>query len=148
MSNDVDEQRKNMLEKLNTAVPASVPIVMDKAKENYESDYEYTRKKLKNLADRGEEAIEHFAEVAKETGEPRAFEVLATLLKNTSDIVKGVIENASAKAVIDSKNAPPLMGDKKSEVHNTTIFVGSAKELLDKVNSEQKVIDVEATPIE
>lgn len=147
MSND--ELRSKMLEKLNTSVPANVPVVMDKAKENYESDYEYTRKKLKNLADRGEEAIEHFAEVAKETGEPRAFEVLATLLKNTSDIVKGVIENASAKAVIDSKNAQPLMGDKKSEVtNNTTIFVGSTKDLLDKVNNEQKVIDVEPTPVE
>src|ERR1035437_4809952 len=118
--NDADSDvRKNMLSKLNAALPqiagAVVPAVaaVDKSKENFDSDYEYTRKKLKNLADRGEDAIEHFAEIAKETGEPRAFEVLATLLKNTGELVKGVIDNAEAKSNIDRRNEPvKVVGDK------------------------------------
>ena len=143
-----EEKRKRMLSKLNSSLPSTTVAIVDKAKENFDADYEYTRKKLKNLADRGEEAIEHFAEIAKETNEPRAFEVLATLLKNTGELVKGVIDNAEAKSNIDRRNEPvKVVGDKDPtpSVNNTTIFVGTTKDLLDKIKAEEqrKIIDVE-----
>lgn len=149
MSNEIEDQRKNMLAKLNTAVPAGTPIVLDKSKENFDSDYDYTRKKLKNLVDLGEEAIEHFTEIAKETNEPRYFEVLATLLKNTGELVKGVIDNAETKSNIDKKNeAPKVVGDKEPTVSNTTIFVGTTKDLLEKIRQEEvNIIEGEAKEV-
>ena len=88
----------------------------------------------------GEEAIENFKDIALETGEPRAFEVLATLLKNTGELVKNVAENSKNKSEIDKnldKNITP------QQVQHNNYFVGSTKELLDKITDEEKVIDGE-----
>ena len=153
-----EEIRAAMLQKLNAPVtpvaavpPAKLKSAEEIAKENYDADYDYARKKLKNLADYGEAAIEHFREVAEETGEPRAFEVLATLLKNTGELVKGVMDNAATKSTIDKKNEPQkVVGDKEpAQVTNTTIFVGTTKDLLDRINNEQqqKVIEGEVKEI-
>lgn len=148
MTTPQEETRKNMLQKLKTSQEA--PVMVDAAKENFNSDYEYTRKKLKNLVDMGEEAIEHFKDIAEETNEPRAFEVLATLLKNTGELVRGVIDNATSKANIDGHSKEnKVVGDKEVTTNNTTIFVGTTRDLLDKLNNEQKskVIDVEPKEI-
>ena len=151
-----EEKRRLMLQKLNSAaqVPATknpvTPSPELTAKENYDQDYEYVRKKLKNLADVTEDAIEHFSEVAKETNEPRAFEVLGTLLKNASEIVKGVMDNASQKATIDTRKEQKTVGDKEpGSVNNTTIFVGTTKDLLEKIGREEssKIIDAESTEV-
>lgn len=145
--------RQEMLDKLKNAVPvvqpvaAPVPAVVEPPKEGFEQDYDYTRDKLKNLVNIGEDAIEHFIEIAKETNEPRAFEVLATLLKNTGELAKGVIDNATSKANIDTRNQIKTVGDKdKPTTNNTTIFVGTTKDLLEKLN-QPKMIEGEVTEV-
>ena len=156
MTPEEEQQEKTrlaMLAKLSQSPPVpSQQITVLKtpeeiAKENNEADYEYARKKLKNLADYGEAAIKHFQEVAEETGEPRAFEVLATLLKNTGELVKGVMDNAATKAHIDKTKEPQkVVGDKEgATVTNTTIFVGTTKDLLDRINNEQQQKVIEGT---
>ena len=141
--------RQEMLDKLNHAVPVVIPVEpVPVVVNDVEDDYNYTREKLKNLVAAGEEAIEHFGEIAKETSEPRAFEVLATLLKTTGELVTGVMSNHEAKANIESRKAQKTVGDKNESVtNNTTIFVGTTRELLDRINQESKVIEAEVKEI-
>jgi hypothetical protein len=154
MNEDEDDGlRKEMLDKLENAPPvvhipastASQPVaVVEEIKKDFDEDYDYTRNKLKNLVDVAENAIEHYVDIAKERNSPRDFEVLATLLKNTGELVKSVIDTASSKAEIDQQKQQKVVGDKDAPVtNNTTIFVGSSKDLLERINKETaKVIDV------
>ena len=48
-------------------------------------DYKYARKNLKNAVKIGNEALEDLLEIAKSSQQPRAYEVIATLVKNVSD---------------------------------------------------------------
>jgi len=153
MTTTEEENTRNAMLQTLRNPPPSTPAVIPKPpeqKDNFDADYEYTRKKLKSLADIGESAIEHFKEIAEETNEPRAFEVLATLLKNTGELVKGVIDNASSKANIDRRNEPPkIVGQKESSTFpNATVFIGTTKDLLNKINQDQKTIDVEVKEVE
>ena len=138
-----------VLKNTQTPVPVVVKTPSEVQKDNTDADYEYTRKNLKKLAEAGAAAIEHFKDVAEETGEPRAFEVLATLLKNTGELVKGVMENASIKANIDKRNEPvKTVGDKENPTfNNATVFIGTTRDMLDKINNDQKTIDAESTEI-
>ena len=48
-------------------------------------DYKFARKNLKNAMEIGSEALEDLIEIAKNSQQPRAYEVIATLVKNVSD---------------------------------------------------------------
>jgi hypothetical protein len=154
MTTEAENTRNAMLEVLkNTPAQVPAPVVAKSPaeiqKDNADADYEYTRKNLKKLVDAGAAAIEHFKDVAEETGEPRAFEVLATLLKNTGELVRGVMENASIKNNIDKRNEPvKTVGDKETPTfNNATVFIGTTRDLLNKINTEKKTIDVESTEV-
>lgn len=142
----LDEDK--MLSKLDSALdvkPAEeekLPEVKSQDEKNTESDYEYTRKKLKHLMDTSDLVLEHAADVATETGEPRAIEVYATLVKNMSDIAKGVMENSKLKSAIDKdrgqiKHGPIMDNAGGITQNNQTIFVGSTRELLNAIKAEQ-----------
>ena len=145
-----DDMRKEMLDIMDKSLPVAptpLPVVtqpiIEEIKKDFDEDYDYTRNKLKNLVDVGEDAIEHYVDVAKERNSPRDFEVLAQLLKNTGELVKSVIDTASSKAEIDNAKHQKVVGDNQaSTTNNNTIFVGTTKELLERINKEQaKIID-------
>lgn len=148
---DEDIQRKLLLVKLNESqLPTEIIKKTDeeKAKENFNDDYEYTRKKLKSLVDISVEAIKDLKEIAQETGEPRAYKALGELIKNAGDLTKGVIDSAKAKSDIDkSLMFNQSEGSSVKEVHNNTVFIGSTKELLDKIIEDDKsssIIDLDS----
>lgn len=151
--NDEKQQRQAYLDKLNPKVPAIITpqekTEEQKAKENFDSDYEYTRKKLKNLVDISVTAIEDLKEIANETGEPRAYHVLGELIKNAGELTKGVMDSAKSKSDIDkSINGEPKDRLPVKEINNNTVFIGSTKQLLDKILEDEKnanVIDVNYT---
>ena len=53
--------------------------------EDIKKDYEYTRGNLYSIIEKGQEAIDSVLELAQETEQPRAYEVLGQLIKNVSD---------------------------------------------------------------
>ena len=57
-----------------------------------DKDYAYTRANLYNIIERGTEALEEVLEVAKQSQQPRAFEVVSTLVKTISDANKDLLE--------------------------------------------------------
>ncbi len=72
---------------------------------------------------KGNQAIDHLLAIASESEHPRAFEVVATLIKNTADANEKLM--TMQKAVRDMKNIK-----QKSDVTvDKAIFIGSTSEL-------------------
>lgn len=87
-----------------------------------DSDYQYTRQNLYQIIERGTDALEEMLEIAKQSQQPRAFEVVSTLVKTVSDANKDLLE---------LKNKQKSMKGEKGTPKNVTnaLFVGSTAEL-------------------
>lgn len=101
------------------------------------TDYEESRKKLKDIVDKGAGAIDDILAIARESEHPRAFEVAATLIKNVTD--------ANEKLLSMQKQMREITGAKNSgnlNVGKAAIFVGSTAELSKMLKNEKtKLID-------
>jgi hypothetical protein len=89
-----------------------------------DSDYQESRQTLKELVVKGNQAIDHLLAIASETEHPRAFEVVATLIKNTAE--------ANEKLMAMQKTIRELKNIKKNDSGvnvDKAIFVGSTSEL-------------------
>jgi hypothetical protein len=89
-----------------------------------DSDYQESRQTLKELVVKGNQAIDHLLAIASETEHPRAFEVVATLIKNTAE--------ANEKLMVMQKTIRELKNIKKNDSGvnvDKAIFVGSTSEL-------------------
>ena len=92
--------------------------------DDLDQDYEESRKVLKDLVNKGNQAIDHLLAIASESEHPRAFEVVATLIKNTAE--------ANEKLMIMQKTMRDLKNIKRTTSGVTVdkaIFVGSTSEL-------------------
>lgn len=88
-----------------------------------ESDAEFARKNIRNLIDKGSNAIDDLLQVAKHSESPRAYEVAANLIKNLSDLNKDLLEV--------QKRKKDLVVEKSSGVNvDKAVFVGSTAELM------------------
>ncbi len=95
-----------------------------KLDQDLDKDYEESRKTLKELVRKGNDAIDHLMAIATDTEHPRAFEVVATLIKNTAEANEKLM--VMQKSVRDMKN----IKQKDSGVNvDKAIFVGSTAEL-------------------
>lgn len=124
-----------------------------RAEEDAADDYTYTKKKLKDMMDIAAPVLEAAADVAQETTEARHFEAFASLLKTMSDISNSVVQASKSKSEID-KNRANIAGRDKEVVpqanitqNNSTVFIGSSKEILQKLKAEGATIDGVATEI-
>ena len=111
--------------------------------EDKNSDYEYTRETLYDLIEKGREGIEEMIEVARQSEHPRAYEVLATLIKDTANTSEKLMDLHRKIQTIDQMMLPPPEKNNGSTTNN--LFIGSTTELqrmLKDLNKEQDVIDV------
>jgi hypothetical protein len=111
--------------------PAPVPVVIEnKVSSTMESDldddYNAARKNLKDLVNKGNVAIEQLMAIATDTEHPRAFEVVATLIKNTAEANEKLLmiqrETRNMKGLNNKSASSSVNVDK-------AIFVGSTSEL-------------------
>ena len=89
-----------------------------------DEDYEESRKTIKDLVSKGNQAIDHLLAIASESEHPRAFEVVATLIKNTAD--------ANEKLMTMQKSVREMKNIKQKDTGvkvDKAIFVGSTSEL-------------------
>ena len=88
-----------------------------------QDDYQYARKNLYDVIDKGNEALDYLLELAKASEHPRAFEVVGQITKTLVDANNNLLD--LQKKIKDlSKNE-----DKPQNVTNS-LFVGSTDELL------------------
>lgn len=99
--------------------------------EQLEIDHNYARENVYQTIEAGNHALESMLEIAKQSQHPRAFEVVATLMKTLVDANKELVDMSHKKSEINKPN--------EKEVNNTTnqiIFNGSTKELLDYIKNK------------
>tara|TARA_R110002074_G_scaffold7663_1_gene32480 strand:- start:170 stop:589 length:420 start_codon:yes stop_codon:yes gene_type:complete len=95
-----------------------------KSNEKLDKDYDYARTNFYNVIESGTEALEQMLDVAKASEHPRAYEVVATIMKTLIDSNKELVAMSSKKAE-DDDDGP--VEDKA--VTNNNLFVGSTAEL-------------------
>lgn len=96
--------------------------------DNLDTDIQEIRDNLKDIIKRGTEAIDGILLVASETQQPRAYEVVASLIKSVSDVNKDLL--LMHKQAQDIKNDRPKAANQSiGSVTNNSIFVGSTTDL-------------------
>ena len=113
-------------------------------------DYKFARKNLKNAMEIGNEALEDLIEIAKSSQQPRAYEVIATLVKNVSDASDKLMDVNKKLHEIEIIAEPEknLKNMDKLELNqqNNTYYVGSTadlKELINNTMSDKTLIEVD-----
>tara|TARA_Y100001972_G_C7627087_1_gene314616 strand:+ start:1006 stop:1356 length:351 start_codon:yes stop_codon:yes gene_type:complete len=108
--------------------------------DNVKSDYDYSRETYYDLIEKGREGLEDMIHVARESEHPRAYEVLAGMLKNISDINDKLMDlNKKHKDITQ-----PTKDNRQIE-HQQNIFVGSTADLQKMLQKESEEIDVTPT---
>lgn len=88
-----------------------------------DDDAAHARKTLRNLIDKGNEAIDGILNIAQNSDHPRAYEVAGQLIKTVSDTAKDLLEVQKRKKDLEKDEKP------KIQTQNN-LFVGSTHELL------------------
>lgn len=130
-----DEILKSLEKNIILPPPKPLPVVKyippenDKLQKDSEEDYAYSRDKLKKLIDTSETALEKMLIVAEEAEHPRAFEVLAGMIKTTSEVTMELMKLQSVrKELLAQDRGKPDSGNPPSTT-NLSVFIGTTLDL-------------------
>lgn len=127
---------KNLNEKLSEALQIEpIPLTSDvvELKDPIEDDAEFARQNLRNLIEKGNDAADHIISVAKQSDHPRAFEVVAGMLKNLADMNKDLLEVQKRKQDLQ----PKVTNNTQNLTIDKAVFVGSTAELLKQLKENK-----------
>lgn len=111
--------------------PGVVEVTVDA--EDVDKDFQKARQNLKELVNLGFIAIDGVLKVASEGDSPRAYEVVAQMIKAVAETNKDLVElHQRMKTIKEDKY-------EQKTVNNTTnaIFLGSTKELQELINPKR-----------
>jgi hypothetical protein len=124
-------------------MPISAPLESSPPVDDLQVDYDVSRETYKELIDKGNVAIDLMMELAKDSQHPRAFEVLAGLLKTQADNTDKLAD--LQKKLQNLRNGPKAKSTPE-QITNNNVFVGSTTDLqrfiLDQQKNKNDVIDV------
>lgn len=101
-------------------------------------DYRLARTTFRNLISKGNGAIEDLSDLARQSESPRAYEVLATLMKTVNDTTKDLYDlQKKTKDLMKDDKARPQ--DEQRINVEKAVFVGSTAELLRKVKGNENL---------
>jgi hypothetical protein len=109
-------------------VPAD-PLPPMTREEEANNDYEYARKNMYDVIEKGTQALEELLSVATSSQHPRAFEVLSTTMKTLVDANKELV-NLSKKKSDEERNSDDPQTGSGGNVTNNNLFVGTTHDLL------------------
>ncbi len=95
------------------------------------SEYEFSQQQYHTLIDKGNDALEELLAVAKESENPRAFEVVTQLISGLTNTTKELLVLQKTKKEIEKETKDP------STVNNS-LFIGSTAELQELLSAKKK----------
>ena len=123
-----EKEKKEIVKKKPTEIKVDHKDIQDP---DLKKDYLATRKNLMDLIDNGKDAIQGIMNVAEEGEQPRAYEVVAQLIKTVADVNKDLIDiHKKVKDVEVTKI-------ENNETTNNSIFIGSTSELQNLINADR-----------
>jgi hypothetical protein len=141
MSFDELEKQFNIepTDKSNTNLTTKKVIEITVDKQDLDKDYLVVRDNLKELINKGTTAIDGILNLASETEQPRAYEVLAQLIKTVADTNKDLLDMHNKMKTI--KGDQPQTTNSGNTITNNSIFVGSTAELQKLLKGKMKEIE-------
>jgi len=115
------------IQKVEVIEPKAIQKIDVDVNQHLDKDYEEIRTNLKDIIKRGAEAIDGILLVASETQQPRAYEVVATLIKSVADVNKDLL--TMHKQMQDIRQDTPASKQSANQITNNSIFVGSTTDL-------------------
>lgn len=106
-----------------------------------DEDYLLVRRTLRNLIEKGNDAIEEIAHIAKQNESARGFEVVSNLIKTVGETSKDLY--ALQKTKKDLREPDPDSDPRKKNVDGhinveQAVFVGSTAELLSAIKNKKE----------
>ncbi len=126
---------------------------MSDEEENKDTDFEFARETLYDMICKGRDGVEEMLEVAKSSEHPRAYEVLAKLIKDTSDVSNQLMTLHRQKKELEKKNLPANV-EPPRQTGDTNVFIGNMstselQEMLKDINKpDEKEIEINHDQIE
>lgn len=119
--------------------PSNDEIIIDA-----EEDYKFARERIKKLIDTSDEAISTMHALASDAEHPRAFEVLAGMIKTAADINGQLLSLQKERKKIVQEEPTRGKGESGGSTTNNAIFVGTTTELqkLLKGSHDDETVDV------
>lgn len=114
-----------------TVIDNATGEIVKNTEDKIESDYDITRKNLHDLLVTGTDALDVALTIAKDSENPRAFEVVGNLMKQIADINQQLMDIHQQKSRLDSSRGV----EKQTNITNNSIFVGSTNELSRMIKS-------------
>ena len=110
---------------IHVPIKAEVPTTTDEL-------HDQTYKNIKNLAEIGEMAVYELAQLAAQTENPKAYEVLSKLMSEVISANEKLMDIKAKKIELDQRESGASSGP--STVNNN-LFVGSTAEVLKRLNT-------------
>lgn len=118
--------------KIEAGIPAPVAA-------NVEDDFDQARRTLRNLLDKGEQALDGMMDVARQSDHPRAYEVTGQLIKTVAETAKDLLALQKTKRDLQT---PEEVKQQQIGTQNNIVFAGSTNDLLKALrNKNENVID-------
>ena len=139
--------KESILDSLSKNIPAEITTIAEEKSigpsdneliSDSEEDYKLTRDNVRKLLTTSDEAIASMMNLASDSEHPRAFEVLASMIKTASDVNKQLHD-------IHKERKKMIKGDTKKdktmsiENQNNAIFVGTTADLQKYLNNQQTI---------
>ena len=86
--------------------PARITQVLPAIKADKNNDYEYARQNLYDIIEKGNDALEHIVDIAKQSESARAFEVVTNLIKTMAETNKDLLALAKTKKDLEKEELP------------------------------------------
>ena len=124
---------------LPASVAANTNVIVTRARvavanTDIDNDFAFARTTLYDAITKGATALEELAEISRQTQHHRSYEVLATLLKNLSDVNDKLLNLHREKRELDQ--ATTETSESTGPVLNNNVFVGSTAELLQLIKQK------------
>lgn len=110
---------------------SKITQVLPAIKVQKNDDYEYARRNLYDIIEKGNDALEHIVDIAKQSESARAFEVVTNLIKTMAETNKDLLQLAKVQKDLEKDDSVP---DKN--VTNNNLFVGSSADLLKMIKDK------------
>jgi hypothetical protein len=107
--------------------------VIESSKTQIEDDAEFARQNIRELIEKGNNAMDSLLMVAKQSDHPRAYEVAANMLKSLTDMNKDLMEIQKRKKDLEPKQIESSGGINVDKA----VFIGSTKELIKALKAKE-----------
>jgi hypothetical protein len=120
----------------------SVPVIAPSVSKNIdaEDDYDLARGTLRNVIEKGSNALDDIIHLAKNSEHPRTYEVAGQLMKTMSEVAKDLLALQKQKIELDKPQAEQAAQNPQIGQQNNIVFTGSTEDLLKMLKQTQEKV--------